>query len=73
MRLRSPGFRTSNGLNNSTKWVKLSKRKNIYYDNHPKLMKSEHSIQLVHKENYSGLTKKQEITIKNDLILNGLI
>ena len=67
VRLRSPGFRTSNGFerNNSTKWIKLSRGKNIYYDNHPKLLKSDHFIQLIHKENYSGLTKKQEITIKN--------
>ncbi len=72
VRLRSPGFRTSNGFerNNSTKWMKLSRGKNIYYENHPKLLKSEHSIELIHKENYDGLTKKQEITIKNGFNFN---
>ena len=73
-RLRSPGFRTSNGFerNNSTKWMKFSKGKNIYYENHSKLLKSGYSIQLIHKENYDGLVKKQEFTFKNEhTFLNG--
>ena len=34
VRLRSPGFRTSNGFekNNATKWLKMSKGKNIYWN-----------------------------------------
>ena len=33
-RLRSPGFRTSNGFerNNSTKWFKCQRSKSIYHD-----------------------------------------
>ena len=48
-RLRSPGFRTSNGFerNNSTKWFKLQRSKSIYHDsdtllksssNHPRFI-----------------------------------
>ena len=35
LRLRSPGFRTSNGFetNNATKWLKANRGKTVYYDN----------------------------------------
>ena len=70
VRLRSPGFRTSNGFetNNSTKWMKLSKGKNIFYDNHPRLLASGHKIYLSHKTNYDGDIKKQEIEFENKFI-----
>ena len=70
VRLRSPGFRTSNGFetNNSTKWMKLSKGKNIFYDNHPRLLASGHEIYLSHKTNYDGDIKKQEIEFKNKFV-----
>ncbi len=74
VRLRSPGFRTSNGFetNNSTKWMKLSKGKNIFYDNHPRLLASGHAIEMVYKTNYDGDVKKQEIEFGNQFIfLNG--
>jgi len=74
VRLRSPGFRTSNGFetNNSTKWMELSKRKNIFYDNHPRLLVSAHAIEMVYKTNYDGDVKKQEIEFGNQFVfLNG--
>jgi len=72
VRLRSPGFRTSNGFekNNATKWLKMSKGKSIYYKNSPKLLKSEHSLQIIHKENYEGLVKRQEVTLENKFSFN---
>ena len=71
-RLRSPGFRTSNGFesNNATKWLKMSKGKSIYYKNNSRLLKSEHSMQIIHKENYEGVIKKQELAIENKLTFN---
>jgi hypothetical protein len=74
VRLRSPGFRTSNGFetNNSTKWMKLSKGKNIFYDNHPRLLASGHAIEMVYKTNYDGDVKKQEVEFGNKFVfLNG--
>ena len=34
LRLRSPGFRTSNGFetNNATKWLKAGRGKTVYYE-----------------------------------------
>ena len=63
VRLRSPGFRTSNGFekNNSTKWAKLSRGKSIYYDNHPVLVKINFSIGTIYKTNYDNLVKYKEI------------
>jgi len=63
VRLRSPGFRTSNGFekNNSTKWAKLSRGKSIYYDNHPILVKINFSIGTIYKTNYDNLVKYKEI------------
>ena len=68
VRLRSPGFRTSNGFetNNSTKWMKLSKGKPIFYDNHPRLLASAHRISMIHKTNYDGDIKKQEFRFGNE-------
>ena len=56
-RFRSPGFRTSNGFeqNNNTKWIKINRGKSIFHDNHPKLLKSNYNIELIHKENFGGL------------------
>jgi len=74
VRLRSPGFRTSNGFetNNSTKWMKLSKGKAIFYDNHPRLLASAHKISMIHKINYDGDIKKQEFRFGNEFsFLNG--
>lgn len=74
VRLRSPGFRTSNGFetNNSTKWMKLSKGKQILYDNHPRLLVSGHRIEMVYKTNYDGDVKKQEVEFNNEFVfLNG--
>ena len=67
LRLRSPGFRTSNGFenNNSTKWLKVNQGKTIFYDNHPFLLKSNHGIQGIYKTNYTGITKKQEVAISS--------
>ena len=49
LRLRSPGFRTSNGFekNNSTKWLKAGRGKSVYYENHPKLLKTNY-LSLIH-------------------------
>jgi hypothetical protein len=74
VRLRSPGFRTSNGFekNNSTKWMQLSKGKQIFYDNHPRLLTSGHKIQMVYKTNYDGDIKEQEFEFNNEFVfLNG--
>jgi hypothetical protein len=74
VRLRSPGFRTSNGFetNNSTKWMKLSKGKNIFYDNHPRLLASGHAIEMVYKTNYDGDVKSQGVDFGNQFVfLNG--
>jgi len=76
IRLRSPGFRTSNGFekNNSTKWIKLSKGKGIFYDNHPRLLASGHRVSMVHKTNYDGDIKKQEFEFNNEFnFLNGYV
>jgi len=66
LRLRSPGFRTSNGFekNNSTKWLKFGKGKTIYYDNHPSLLKVLYGFEGVYKTNYDGLVKKKEISFE---------
>lgn len=62
-RLRSPGFRTSNGFekNNSTKWFKFSRGKSIYYDNHPKLAKINYALGAIYKTNYDNLMKYKEL------------
>ena len=64
LRLRSPGFRTSNGFetNNATKWLKAGRGKTVYYDNHPKLLKTDYGIETIYKTNYTGLIKKQELS-----------
>jgi len=64
LRLRSPGFRTSNGFetNNATKWLKASRGKTVYYDTNPILLKTDYSISAIYKTNYSGLIKKQELS-----------
>jgi hypothetical protein len=69
LRLRSPGFRTSNGFekNNSTKWLKLGKGKTVYYDNHPSLLKLDYGFGGVYKTNYDGLVKKKEIDFKTSI------
>ncbi len=71
-RFRSPGFRTSNGFeqNNNTKWIKVSRGKSIFHDNHPKLLKSDYKIEITHKENFSGLVKRHEIEVEGDYKLN---
>jgi len=63
VRLRSPGFRTSNGFekNNSTKWAKLARAKSIYYDNHPTLIKIDYAIGTIYKTNYDSLVKYKEL------------
>ena len=74
VRLRSPGFRTSNGFetNNATKWLKANKGKTVYYDNHPVLLKTDYNIQTIHKTNYTGLVKKQELSFStNSDLKNG--
>ena len=65
LRLRSPGFRTSNGFekNNSTKWLKAGRGKTVYYENHPKLLKTNYGIETIYKTNYNGLIKKQELSL----------
>ena len=65
LRLRSPGFRTSNGFekNNSTKWLKAGRGKTIYYENHPNLLKTNYGIETIYKTNYNGLIKKQELSL----------
>jgi len=65
LRLRSPGFRTSNGFetNNATKWLKVSRGKTVYYDEHPTFLKTDYGISTIYKTNYSGLTKKQELSL----------
>ena len=64
LRLRSPGFRTSNGFerNNATKWLKASRGKTVFYENNPKLLKTDYNISTIYKTNYSGLVKKQELS-----------
>ena len=64
-RFRSPGFRTSNGFekNNSTKWLKAGRGKTVYYENHPKLLKTNYNIETVYKTNYTGVIKKQELSL----------
>ncbi len=66
-RLRSPGFRTSNGFetNNATKWLKASRGKTIYYDSHPTLLKTDYGISTIYKTNYTGLIKKQELSLSS--------
>ena len=65
LRLRSPGFRTSNGFekNNSTKWLKAGRGKSVYYENHPKLLKTNYNIETIYKTNYTGVIKKQELSL----------
>jgi len=65
LRLRSPGFRTSNGFetNNATKWLKASRGKTVYYDKHPTLLKTDYGISTIYKTNYSGLIKKQQLSL----------
>jgi len=65
LRLRSPGFRTSNGFetNNATKWLKASRGKTVYYDEHPTLLKTDYGISTIYKTNYSGLIKKQQLSL----------
>ena len=65
LRLRSPGFRTSNGFekNNSTKWLKAGRGKTVYYENHPNLLKTNYGIETIYKTNYNGLIKKQELSL----------
>ena len=65
LRLRSPGFRTSNGFetNNATKWLKASRGKTVYYDDHPTLLKTDYGISTIYKTNYTGLIKKQELSL----------
>ena len=65
LRLRSPGFRTSNGFekNNSTKWLKAVRGKTVYYENHPNLLKTNYGIETIYKTNYNGLIKKQELSL----------
>lgn len=67
LRLRSPGFRTSNGFesNNATKYLTLRKGKDIFYEDGP-LILSGHSVAYIHKDNYSGQTLKQELKISNN-------
>lgn len=64
-RLRSPGFRTSNGFerNNSTKWFKFQRSKSIYHDNDT-LLKSSYTGVIVHKENYDGRVVNSEYELK---------
>ena len=64
-RLRSPGFRTSNGFerNNSTKWFKLQRSKSIYHDS-DSLLKSSYTGVVVHKENYDGRVVNSEYELK---------
>ena len=64
LRLRSPGFRTSNGFetNNATKWLKAGRGKTVYYDDHPVLLKTDYNIETIYKTNYTGLIKKQELS-----------
>ena len=71
-RFRSPGFRTSNGFeqNNNTKWIKVSRGKSIFHENHPKLLKSDYKFELTHKENFGGLVKRHEIELEGDYKLN---
>ena len=71
-RFRSPGFRTSNGFeqNNNTKWIKINRGKSIFHDNHPKLLKSNYNIELIHKENFGGLVKRHQIEIEGDYEFN---
>ena len=65
LRLRSPGFRTSNGFetNNATKWLKAGRGKTVYYDDHPALLKTDYNIETIYKTNYTGLIKKQELSL----------
>jgi hypothetical protein len=65
LRLRSPGFRTSNGFetNNATKWLKAGRGKTVYYDDHPVLLKTDYNIETIYKTNYTGLIKKQELSL----------
>jgi hypothetical protein len=52
--------------------MKLSKGKNIFYDNHPRLLASGHAIEMVYKTNYDGDVKKQEVEFGNKFVfLNG--
>lgn len=66
LRLRSPGFRTSNGFesNNATKWLKINRGKDFFYDNGP-LIQSGHALSYIYKTNYSGQTLKKEVTFRN--------
>ena len=65
LRLRSPGFRTSNGFetNNATKWLKVNRGKTVYYDQHPRLLKTDYGISTIYKTNYTGLIKKQDLSL----------
>ncbi len=65
LRLRSPGFRTSNGFetNNATKWLKVNRGKTVYYDQHPTLLKTDYGISAIYKTNYTGLIKKQDLSL----------
>jgi len=65
LRLRSPGFRTSNGFetNNATKWLKVNRGKTVYYDQHPRLLKTDYGISTIYKTNYNGLIKKQDLSL----------
>lgn len=66
-RLRSPGFRTSNGFekNNSTKWFKLQTNRTIYHEN-SNLLKSNYTVYSVYKENYDGQVLNSEIEFKGN-------
>ena len=68
LRLRSPGFRTSNGFetNNATKWLKVNRGKTVYYDEHPTLLKTDYGISTIYKTNYTGVIKKQEFSLSTD-------
>ena len=74
LRLRSPGFRTSNGFerNNATKWLKASRGKTVFYETNPKLLKTDYNISTIYKTNYTGLIKKQELSLStNSDLRNG--
>ena len=72
LRLRSPGFRTSNGFetNNATKWLKASRGKTVYYNNHPTMLKTDYNFSTIYKTNYTGIIKKQEVSFSTSSDLN---
>ena len=48
---------------NSTKWLKAGRGKSVYYENHPKLLKTNYNIETIYKTNYTGVIKKQELSL----------